>query len=80
MQQEKSTRKLEAINKDELNMRLKHSELISVTRVLVLPVHYKILLDLQGYLDISLNFRQQCRTQGGNFNELKKSIEQTYGR
>lgn len=61
-------------------MKLKHSQLISVTRELVLPAHYKSLLDIQGYLDTSLNFLKRCRNQGGLFAELKKSIEQTFGR
>lgn len=61
-------------------MRLKHGELILVNKELVLPVHYKQLLEMQGYLDSSLNFLKQCRKQGGNFNELKKSIEATIGR
>lgn len=37
---------LEEIMKDEISMKLKHSELLSVTRELVLPAHYKVLLEL----------------------------------
>lgn len=70
----------EDIMKEELSMKLKHSELLSVTRELVMPAHYKILLDIQGYLDNSLNFLKQCRNQGGIFPELKRSIEKTYGK
>lgn len=45
-----------------------------------MPAHYKILLEIQGFLDNSLNFLKSCRKQGGLFPELKNSIEKTYGR
>lgn len=37
-------------------MRQKYSELLSVKRELVLPLHYKQLIELQSYLDNSLLF------------------------
>jgi hypothetical protein len=47
----------------------------------VLPHHYKGLLDLQQCLDVSLNFIKQCRGGGTlGFEELKASVEKTYGR
>ena len=70
----------EDLMKQELQMKFKHSELLSVTKELVLPAHYKVLLELQGFIDNSLNFLKQCRRQGGMFSEIKKSIEQTFGR
>lgn len=38
----------------EYSMRFKHAELLSVTRELVIPVHYKHLMELSKYLDNSL--------------------------
>jgi len=32
--------------KEEHSMKLKHSELLTVTRELVIPVHFKILLEI----------------------------------
>ncbi len=64
-------------------MRYKHEQLLSTTRVLVMPLHYKKLLELSQHLDISLNFIKQCRnggTSGLLFEEVKASIEKTYGR
>jgi hypothetical protein len=71
---------LEQIDKERISMRLKHEDLLRVKRELVLPAHYKTLLELQGYLDNSLDFLKRCRGQGGNFNEIKKSIESTFGK
>lgn len=71
---------LEQLDKERISMRLKHEDLIKVKRELVLPAHYKALVELQGYLDNSLDFLKRCRGQGGNFNEIKKSIETTHGK
>lgn len=68
------------IIKSEHKMRFKHSELLSVRRELVMPAHYKSLLELQNLLDVSLNFMTKCRSQGGLFAEIKRSIEQTHGK
>jgi hypothetical protein len=68
------------ILQEEHSMRYKHSDLLTVTRELILPVHYKHLLELSKYLDNSLIFLKQRRTQGGLFLDIKKSIEQTYGK
>jgi hypothetical protein len=56
-------------------MRFKHSELLSTTRELVLPLQYKKLLEIQMYLDNTLHFLKECRKQSGYFPEVKKSIE-----
>jgi hypothetical protein len=42
-------------------MKYKHAELLSSKRELVLPVHYKHILDLSKYLDNSLNFIRVAR-------------------
>jgi hypothetical protein len=65
---------------EDVSMKMKHAELLLPERELVLPLHYKALIETQGLLDASLNFMTQCRRQGGLFSELKKSIEQTYGK
>ena len=49
--QVKSSVRYEDLYKHQISERLKYSELLSVKRELVLPVHFKILLELQGYLD-----------------------------
>jgi hypothetical protein len=49
--QVKSSVRYEDLYKQQISERLKYSELLSVKRELVLPVHFKILLELQGYLD-----------------------------
>lgn len=66
--------------KEEHSMRFKHEQLLTVHRELILPSHYKKLLQLSSLLDNSLNFLKSCRNTGGNFDELKVSIERTYGR
>ena len=62
----------------------KHSDLISVKRELVLPVHIKQLIDGSQFIDESLNFIKRCRRQndGGSivYSEVKASIEKSYGR
>jgi hypothetical protein len=42
-------------------MKIKHAELLLAERELVLPLHYKALIEMQGLLDASLNFMTQCR-------------------
>ena len=62
-------------------MRAKHEQLLAPTRELVIPVHYKKLLEILKCLDNSLNFLKKCRKQNScTFDELKKSIEKTNGR
>lgn len=56
-------------------MSFKYSELLLQTKELVLPVHYKKLLEVQGFLDNTLLFLKQCRKQNGHISEIKKSIE-----
>jgi hypothetical protein len=41
---------------DENSLKYKHSQLISTKRELVMPGHYKRLLELQRFVDVSLNF------------------------
>ena len=48
--QVKSSVRYEDLYKHQISERLKYSELLSVKRELV-TVHFKILLELQGYLD-----------------------------
>ena len=65
----------------DLTQRARHQHLLTEKRELVLPHHYKGLLDLQQCLDVSLNFIKQCRGGGTlGFEELKASVEKTYGR
>jgi len=59
--------------------------LLSVKRELVLPVHYKKIIEITKSLDTSLHFIKQCRqggsgTQGLMFEDLKASIEKTSGK
>ncbi len=62
-------------------MRSKHEDLIAPNRELVIPVHYKKLLDIMKFTDNSLNFLKSCRRQTAcSFEEIKKSIEKSYGR
>ena len=61
VQQPKPQFKYEDLYRNEVSQKLKYSELLSVTRELVLPVHFKVLLELQGYLDTSMNFLKNCR-------------------
>lgn len=62
-------------------MREKHEVLLAPKRELVIPNHYKKLLEIMKYLDNSLNFLKQCRRQTScSFDELKISIEKTYGK
>ena len=62
-------------------MRARHEQLLAKERELVIPVHYKKLLDILKYLDNSLNFLKSCRRQTScSFDELKKSIEKTNGK
>jgi len=42
-------------------MKAKHEQLLAPERELVLPAHYKKLLDLFKFLDSSLNFLKLCR-------------------
>eukprot|EP00347_Sterkiella_histriomuscorum_P020493 403337591 len=79
MKQTGTNKNYQQMQVDQLSMRLKHGQLLSITRELVLPSHYKLLLDLQGHLDTSLSFIKR-RKQLGKFDELKKSIESTLGR
>jgi len=41
---------------DENSLKYKHSQLIAIKRELVMPGHYKRLLELQRFVDVSLNF------------------------
>jgi hypothetical protein len=74
------------LKNDTTSLRYKHEQLLSTTRELVLPAHYRRLLELARFLDISLNFIKQCRTSNGSsskcltFEELKSSVEKTYGK
>lgn len=43
------------------SMRAKHEQLIAPERELVLPVHYKKLLELLKFIDNTLNFLKSCR-------------------
>jgi hypothetical protein len=62
-------------------MREKHEGLLAPERELVMPIHYKKLLDIMKYLDNSLNFLKSCRKQiSCTFDELKRSIEKTNGK
>jgi hypothetical protein len=47
--------------KEENSMRFKHSELLAVKKELILPSHYKKLLDIMKFMDNSLNFLKSCR-------------------
>ena len=46
MKQLAGDKSYEQLNKDQISMRLKHGELILTNRELVLPVHYKQLLEI----------------------------------
>lgn len=66
-------------------MRVKHGQLISVKRELVIPAHYKRIIEVAKTLDLSLNFIKQCRSSGNGisgltFEDLKASIEKTSGK
>lgn len=62
-------------------MRAKHEQLIAPERELVLPAHYKKLLELLKFVDNTLNFLKSCRRQSScTFDDLKKSIERTNAR
>ena len=70
---------------EENSMKAKHGQLLSVKRELVLPAHYKKIIEITKSLDISLHFIKQCRqggsgTQGLMFEDLKASIEKTSGK
>ena len=70
---------------EENSMKAKHGQLLSVKRELVLPVHYKKIIEITKSLDTSLHFIKQCRqggrgTQGLMFEDLKASIEKTSGK
>jgi hypothetical protein len=52
---------LEELLSQENSMRAKHEQLIAPERELVLPVHYKKLLDLFKFVDNTLNFLKSCR-------------------
>ncbi len=70
---------------EENSMKAKHGQLVSVKRELVLPVHYKKIIEITKSLDTSLHFIKQCRqggsgTQGLMFEDLKASIEKTSGK
>jgi hypothetical protein len=53
-----------------------------------MPAHYKKILEIAKYLDVSINFIKKCRSNIGSgssnkaltFEELKTSVEKTYGR
>lgn len=62
------------------SMREKYQELLSPHREMVMPLSYKKLNELQSFLDNTLLFLKQCRSHGGVFSEVKKSIEHTYGK
>jgi len=63
----------------KINMREKHEQLLA--QELVLPLHFNKLLQLARYLDGSINFLKSCRRDGHcTFDDLKKSIESSYGR
>lgn len=47
---------------------------------LVLPSHYKELLEMQRALDNSIYFMRSCRKAIGKFDELSRSMEQSYHR
>jgi hypothetical protein len=49
---------------EENSMRAKHGQLISVRRELVLPAHYKKIIEIAKSLDTSLHFIKQCRSGG----------------
>jgi hypothetical protein len=77
------------VKKDLLNeensMRAKHGQLLSVKRELVIPAHYKRIIEIAKNLDLSLNFIKQCRSsgsgiQGLTFEDLKASVEKTSGK
>jgi DNA replication factor CDT1 like len=72
-------------------LKLKYEELIrddskEQTDRLLLPLHYKLLNDLQKHLDNTLNFmrmrhkQQTSEGRGIMFEDLKNSVEKTYGR
>ncbi len=67
-------------------MSAKYGSLLSVKRELVLPAHYKRIIEVAKSLDTSLNFIKQCRSGGGIgsqgliFDDLKASIEKTSGK
>ena len=70
---------------EENSMKAKHGQLLSVKRELVLPFHYKKIIEITKSLDTSLHFIKQCRqggsgTQGLMFEDLKASIEKTSGK
>lgn len=46
---------------EENSMKAKHGQLLSVKRELVLPVHYKKIIEITKNLDTSLHFIKQCR-------------------
>ena len=65
------------------SLRYKNSELLKVTRELVLPLHMKQLLEQAKFIDDSLNFLKRCRHKdesGILFSELKASVAKSYHR
>lgn len=52
---------LEELLSQDNSMRAKHEQLIAPERELVLPVHYKKLLELLKFIDNTLNFLKSCR-------------------
>jgi hypothetical protein len=52
---------LEELLRQDNSLRAKHEQLIAPERELVIPVHYKKLLELLKFVDNTLNFLKSCR-------------------
>jgi hypothetical protein len=67
-------------------LNIKYEELLSAKVTpsnLVLPLHYKRILELSRFLDNSLSFIKQRHAHGAQgilFEDLKSSVEKTYGK
>jgi hypothetical protein len=65
-------------NGSSFSMKFKYEDLVKDVRQLILPPHYKALLNMQSYLDNTINAMKLRKDKVSFIEEIKKSIEVNY--
>lgn len=78
--EEKKAISISLVAEPDISMRSKHQDLLSVTRRIVIPSKYRVLIDMSNFIDVSLNFLRSRKENGEPFipfRDVQKSISIT---